>query len=254
VSDTFILLQLSDSHLGAEWGHVDPLRALDSAIAEIGRLPQVPTAVIFTGDLSDRGDPGDYRLIEKRLASLQAPRHYLVGNHDDRAAMRSTLGLEGRGDEPLRWARTFGPLSLVGLDTQRPGRDDGQLDAEQLRWLDHTLQALPDAPTLVATHHPPFLTGVAAADACGVSDSERTRFAEIIGRHRQVVRIICGHGHRGCIASVGTCPAVIAPSIYVQGALDFSDPEAQEPFEPAGFVVHQYASGELRSHFVSVRQ
>ena len=51
-----------------------------------------------------------------------------------------------------------------------------------------------------------------------------------------------------------TRPAVVAPSLYVQGALDFSDPEkADPPLEPGGFVVHQYEGGELRSHFVSIR-
>ena len=65
---TFIMLQLSDAHLGGDWGYVDPLGALDRAIVEVERMPQAPDAVIFTGDLSDRGYQGDYRLIQERLA------------------------------------------------------------------------------------------------------------------------------------------------------------------------------------------
>jgi len=83
-SPTSILLQLTDSHLGGTWGRTEPIRALDETIAAARRLAQAPDAVIFTCDLSDRGDVGDYRMVADRLAAFDVPVHHLVGNHDDR--------------------------------------------------------------------------------------------------------------------------------------------------------------------------
>lgn len=247
-SSTSILLQLTDSHLGGTWGRAEPVRALDETIAAARRLPQAPDAVIFTGDLSDRADVGDYRLVAERLAVFDVPVHYLVGNHDDRANMRAALELPGSGEQPLNWDSDVGPVRLVGLDTHRPGHDGGQLDRERLEWLDRTLAAA-DAPTIVATHHPPFLTGIAAADQCALPADDRVRFAEVLRRHSQVVRVISGHVHRAFAGAVAGRPAVIAPSIYTQGALDFIDPEPELPFDPPGFALHLYAGGALHSHF-----
>jgi len=139
-------------------------------------------------------------------------------------------------------------MRLVGLDTHRPGYDDGQLDGERLEWLDRTLAAA-GAPTIVATHHPPFLPGIAAADQCALPPDDRIRFAEVLRRHSHVLRVISGHVHRGLAGAVAGRPAVVAPSIYRQEALDFINPEPVLPFDPPGFAVHLYAGGELHSHF-----
>jgi ubiquinone/menaquinone biosynthesis C-methylase UbiE len=63
-----------------------------------------------------------------------------------------------RGDgEPVQYAVDLGPLPLVVLDTTRPGEDPGTLDTERLARLDAELAASPEAPTLLAMHHPPPL-------------------------------------------------------------------------------------------------
>jgi Calcineurin-like phosphoesterase len=103
--------------------------------------------------------------VRELLAPLQTPVYVLPGNHDDRRALHRNFGVPGADGEPAQYAVDLGPLRLVVLDTTRPGEDAGALDAELLGWLDAELATSPELPTLLAMHHPPFVTGVPACDA-----------------------------------------------------------------------------------------
>jgi hypothetical protein len=75
---------------------------------------------------------------------------------------------------------------------------------------DRTLAEAPGRPTVVAMHHPPFVTGIGHMDRVGLSGSEA--LAQVIARHPQVERIIAGHLHRPITVRfaktvAGTCPS-----------------------------------------------
>ena len=70
------IVQLTDLHLtrpGETVGGRDPNANLDRALAHA--LEQHPDAetLVITGDLSDRGDRGDYERLKGRLAELPDP-------------------------------------------------------------------------------------------------------------------------------------------------------------------------------------
>jgi Icc protein len=102
-------------------------------------------------------------------------------------------------------------------------------------------------------HHPPVVTGVPAWDAVGLPASDRQALAEMIGRHRQVQCIVSGHVHHAVVCDFAGRLALSAPSTYVQTRLDFESPTIQLTAEPAGFAVHSFVNGALRSHIHSVR-
>lgn len=64
------------------------LRRLAQLLAEIGRSGVRPDALIFTGDLTDIGDPRAYEalrgVVEPFAEALGAPVIWLMGNHDRR--------------------------------------------------------------------------------------------------------------------------------------------------------------------------
>ena len=119
-----------------------------------------------------------------------------LSNHDDRRALSRHFGVPGSDGEPVQYSVDLGPLRLVVLDTTIPGADGGRLDDEQLGWLAGTLAETPDAPTLVAMHHPPFAIGIPAWDAIALLPEDRERLGELLGRHPQVLRVLTGHVHR----------------------------------------------------------
>jgi hypothetical protein len=120
------------------------------------------------------------------------------------------------------------PLRLIALDTTVPDHDYGMMCAERLRWLDETLAAQPASPTLIFMHHPPFRTGVRWMDASGLYGGRLME--EVVSRHRQVVRVACGHIHRpiylawaGTIASTSpsTCHQVPL-NLTAKGGLEYT--------------------------------
>jgi 3',5'-cyclic AMP phosphodiesterase CpdA len=252
VSRPFVLVQLSDPHVGADWQGRDPVAALVAAVEAVRRLPDGPDAVVVTGDLAEHGADAEYEFVRDTVGRLGVPVHALAGNHDDRAALRRAFGLAGAGDEPVQYAADLGPLRLVALDTTVPGEDGGRLDAARLDWLDATLGGAPAQPTLLAMHHPPLRSGVAVWDAIGLPPGDRAALGEVVRRHPQVLRLVAGHLHRTLVGDVGGRAALAVPSTYVQSQLDFGAPTIELGSDPPGFAVHSLRDGELASHVLPV--
>jgi Icc protein len=244
----FLLVQLSDPHIGATWGAGDPKAGLRAAVESVRRLPDAPEAVLMSGDLSDNAADGEYEFVRETLAQLGAPVHVLAGNHDDRDMLRRHFGLPGAVGTPVQYAVDLGPLRLVVLDSTRPGEVPGELDADRLGWLDAELARAPDRLTLLALHHPPVSTGIAAWDELGLPAADRRALGAVLARHPQVRRIVAGHVHRTMAAELVGRTVLAVPSTYVQTRLSFNSDEIESAAEPPGFAVHALLDGELASH------
>ncbi len=131
------------------------------------------------------------------------------------------------------------PVRLIMLDTVVFGSAHGELRDSQLAWLDLTLAAAPDKPTMIGMHHPPFGCGIAHMDKIALREPEA--FAAIVARHSQVKRIVCGHHHRPIFAQLGQAIVSIAPSVAHQVELAF-DPadKGAFTFEPPAFHLHRW--------------
>jgi Icc protein len=249
----FLLVQLSDPHIGVDWGDGDAVPRLAAAVASVRELVPNPDAVLVSGDLVDHGADDEYEQLRELLAPLEAPLHVLPGNHDDRGALRRHFDLPGADDEPVQYTEDLGSLRLVVLDTQRPGDDSGELDAARLEWLADTLAAAPDIPTLLAMHHPPIAIGIPAFDRIGLPPEDRSALRKLVEAHPQVRRIVAGHAHRTVAAELGGRSVLVAPSTYVQSRLDFAMQKIELSDEPRGFAVHAWVDGALVSHVQHVR-
>src|SRR5919204_788816 len=135
----FLLVQLSDPHIGAEWGGGDSVAMLAAAVASVRTLVPNPDAVLISGDLADHAVDLEYEQVRELVAPLQAPLYVLPGNHDDRLALRRHFDVPGADGQPVQYAADLGPLRLVALDSQRTGEESGELDADRLAWLEETL-------------------------------------------------------------------------------------------------------------------
>jgi 3',5'-cyclic AMP phosphodiesterase CpdA len=252
VSDPFLLVHLSDPHIGSDWGGGDAVGRFAAVVEAVRALGTAPEAVLVSGDLTHNAADGEYRQVRELLAPLDASVHVLPGNHDAREAMRRHFELPGAGGEPVQYAVDIGPVRLVVLDTTVPGDDAGELDEARLDWLDGELAAAAGRPTLVAMHHPPLLTGIPVMDRVGLAAESRDALAAVLDRHDHAVRILAGHMHRSIAGDVAGRPVVVAPSCYLAVELDFDAQQIVATGEPPGFAVHALLDGRLISHVVAV--
>jgi 3',5'-cyclic AMP phosphodiesterase CpdA len=196
-------------------GRVDTAAALARAVVAVNALPQPVDAVIVSGDLVDSGKPAQYQHLRSLLAPLASPVYLLPGNHDDRGALRAAFPDHGYLRDArrayLHYAVALGDLRLVVLDTSVAGATHGEIDAAQLADLDATLAAVPDMTTIVAMHHPPFRTLIERMDDYGLQRGG-PGLAEVLARHPQVDRIVCGHLHRSIVARFAGRPVMTSPS------------------------------------------
>jgi 3',5'-cyclic-AMP phosphodiesterase len=239
------LVQMTDLHVVARdqlcYGRVPTNAQLAQAVAHINALDPRPDAIIVSGDLTDHGHPDEYDLLRELLKPLIPPAFVVPGNHDRREVLLKAFAGENYMPPPdapfVNYVIDRFPLRLIGLDSTVPNRDDGMICEERLRWLDDTLSAQPNRPTVIFMHHPPFRTGVQWMDASGL---HRSRIMEqVVLRHRQVVRVACGHIHRPIhVAWAGTI-ASTAPSTCHQVPLNLTGRGGLEYItEPRAVKVH----------------
>ena len=177
-----VVVQLSDSHVGATWVDMDPVASLTAVIEQVRRLEPSPDAIVLSGDLAEHGSDSEYEQLAALLDAIEAPRYVLPGNHDDRDALRRHFGAPGAAGTPVQYAVDLGRLRILMLDSTRAGADTGQFDAERLGWIESALAEDPGTPTLLAMHHPPLMTVAPAADAIGFPDADRAALADLVGR------------------------------------------------------------------------
>lgn len=252
MSKPTLLVQLSDLHIGGSENEMDPLPRLETVIAAVRSLPNRPDAVLVSGDLTDDGAPAGYEIARKILALLNVPVHVIPGNHDDRARLREVFALPGAGDEPVNYSVDVGELRLVAFDSIVPGQDPGDFPPEQLRWLDRELAAEPEAPTLLALHHPPLATGIPEWDQINLLAPQREALAEVVSRHPQLRAIVGGHLHRVAVSALAGRPVLSAPSTYWQVRPDFEEGDEIQVVDTPGFAIHALRDGELYSQAESV--
>lgn len=244
-----LVCQISDLHVRQPgeltYRRVDCAAMLERCVQEILRLQQRPDVVIATGDLVERGLAAEYAHLRQLLAPLPMPVYMIPGNHDERGALRESFPDHAylRQWPPfVQYVIEDWPLRIVALDTLIPGQGGGELCDERLGWLERTLAAQPDKPTLVIMHHPPFPTLISHMDKPGLPGTDA--LARVIARHPQVERVLCGHLHRPIQVRFGGTLASTCPSPAHQVALNF-EPDAPLTFamEPPGFQLHAWREG-----------
>jgi 3',5'-cyclic AMP phosphodiesterase CpdA len=245
-----LLAQISDLHIkrpGAlAYRRVDTAAYLRRCVERLSAFAPRLDAVVVTGDLVDMGSIVEYEALKSLLAPLAMPVYLLVGNHDDRAALRQVFSDHAylhTGGEFVHYAVDLGPLRLVALDSQTPRQSGGQLCEARLTWLDAQLAASQGKPVVLALHHPPFVSGIDHMDRQRLDAESARRLAAIVNRYPNVERVICGHVHRPIFTRFGGTIASAVPAPAHQVALDLRE-NAPSAFrlEPPAFAVHRYTA------------
>lgn len=241
-------LRVSETNMFAE-------RAVDRLI----RMTPRPEAVLITGDLADTGDPKEYKTAAWILDRLPMPWFAIPGNHDSSVEMREAFAetewaTQMADETTVQFRVDVGSLTVIGLDTSVAGKAHGALPADRLAFLEQSLNAAPDRPTIVALHHPPVATGIGHMDNSMLREPEE--LAAVLQGHPQIALIVCGHQHRPITARFAGHAVMVAPGVAHQIEFDLSDggPSAFN-FDPPAFLVHKWSEDSgLVSHMAYVER
>jgi len=216
------LLHLSDTHLLAAdkllYGSIDPAEHLATLLDELKESDARPEAIIVTGDLADRGEPDAYlrlrELMDPVALRLGTQVIWVMGNHDDRRAMRQHLLGEMPTTRPFDRVHDVNGLRVIALDTSVPGRHHGEIDGEQLDWLAEELASPAPHGTVLAMHHPPLPSVLDLAVSVELHD--QPALAEVLAGS-DVRSIIAGHLHYSSTGTFAGIPVSVASaSCYTQ--------------------------------------
>lgn len=251
----FVLGQISDLHVLAAQGD-EPFDTNGNVRRAFEKIASYqPDLILATGDLANDARPEEYAALAPLLADPPAPLFLVPGNHDNRDLLRAAfpghLYLPRQGK--LSYTIETFPLRLVVFDSAEQGKTGGTFAEADAQWLEATLAAAPGAPTIVALHHPPFLSHERLFDR--ISLDGREAFAAVIGRHRQVQLVIAGHHHRAVVGRVAHAPAVVAPATaYTYSMALREDQKIGVKSPEAAFALHVWDALDAPpvSHFIAL--
>ncbi|WP_295100974.1 metallophosphoesterase [uncultured Microbacterium sp.] len=224
-SHTFV--HISDTHLPGERAPLygsgaDADENLASVLSRLVSSGLRPDALLFTGDLADRGDASSYRRLRELVApaveALGCEVVWAMGNHDERGAMRAELGLDletpvsgtaGAGSDAVVEVRWFGGMRVIVLDSTVPGQHWGRVDEAQLEWLAAELATPASEGSLLLIHHPPLPTVLDLAVT--VELREQAALAAVLAGS-DVRGILSGHVHHPSFGTFAGIPVAAASS------------------------------------------
>ena len=209
------LLHLSDTHLiaggGRLYGDVDSEARLRELFAEVESSGARPEAIVFTGDLADKGEAEAYAalrtIIEPAAERLGAEVIWVMGNHDDRATFRRELLSQLPTENPVDRVFDINGLRVIALDSTVPGAHHGLVTGDQLDWLAEELSSPAPHGTILAMHHPPVPSVLDLAVL--VELREQSELADVL-RGSDVRSIIAGHLHYSTTATFAGIPVSVA--------------------------------------------
>lgn len=245
------ILHLSDTHLVAGpdplYGAVDSRARLAEIFTRLETSGQKPEAIVFTGDLADKGEPQAYanlRDIVVPVAERMGARLiWAMGNHDSREHFKSALLDEAPDMAPVDRVYMVNGLRIITLDSTVPGYHHGELSGAQLDWLRDVLKTPAPDGTILALHHPPVPS---VQDLTVLVELRHQRDLAAALKGSDVRSIIAGHLHYSTFATFAGIPVSVASATcYTQ---DLSTPGSRGQDAGQGFnMVHVYADSVVHS-------
>ena len=209
---THHVVVLGDPHLPGRH-----LPAKQAVLRTINGWADVDRVVVLGDICEDRGTAEKYAFAKQFFATLTAPTHFLVGNHDyiyedgpnarggrirgnpDSRAAKLRRFREAFGLDEVYSSRRVGNYLLVFLSTDHLRSPHlAQISARQLDWLRAELRRHSTMPTVIFFHAPLRGTLLDFNDRVNKDDyvaQPHAELRELLLRNRQVFLWVAGHLH-----------------------------------------------------------
>ncbi|WP_341394138.1 phosphodiesterase [Arthrobacter sp. G119Y2] len=245
------ILHLSDTHLvggtGPLYGAVDSRAKLEELFSRLEDSGQKPEAIVFTGDLADKGEPQAYAklrdIVLPAAERMGARVIWAMGNHDNRENFKSALLDEAPDMAPVDRVYLVNGLRIITLDTTVPGYHHGELSGAQLTWLRDVLRTPAPEGTVLAMHHPPVPS---VQDLTVLVELRHQRDLAAALEGTDVRSIIAGHLHYSTFATFAGIPVSVASATCYTQDLTTPGTRGQDAGQ-AYNMVHVYEDSVVHS-------
>jgi len=206
-----------DSGLEFLVAEVSPTPRAERAIREIRQLSPAPAFVVFTGDLSDHGQPDEIEQALSILASLDVPVHITRGNHEwhREAFLHAVSGLacyEGARMGTMGFCYAFDGLGArhIVLDSE-----EIHTEGPQFEWFRAQLAALGDTAGLVYIHRNLKRVGYPPSDyRAGFIQHNGEDIIALLQQHPTAQWVIGGHVHLNAWRTAGALNLVSLTALF----------------------------------------
>ncbi len=234
-------------------------KLLTDAINQINEIKNLDF-VLSTGDQVDQPEK---KIVDKYTDIIETskyPWYVLLGNHD--VSVNGGLGKRGyirkfrKMKTPISFTEnmayySFSPndkFTIICLDgtTEKVVTPQGQVDDEQLNWLEDELKASEDKYVIIALHFP-VIEPFKSKDHF-ILEPGRTRLQEIVESHKNVIAVFSGHYHAAKLIKIknkihNSGPAVVQwPNAFREVIITQQDPQ----YLLVNFKWHPVNGKELR--------
>jgi 3',5'-cyclic AMP phosphodiesterase CpdA len=190
-------LQISDSHMGFDKpANPNVTGTLEEAIAKVKALPQKPSFMIHTGDITHLSKPKEFDDADKVISTAGLTVHYVPGEHDiideEVKLYRERYGKNAKG---AGWySFDDGGVHFIGLvnvvNLKAGGL--GTLGDEQLAWLADDLKGKSASTPIVVFAHIPLWV---VYEQWGWGTGDGARALELLKSFGSVT-VLNGHIHQ----------------------------------------------------------
>jgi len=218
--------QISDAHyssantntsyrLTAESGEL-----LQDAINQVNETPDVDF-VMFTGDMINTPYEKELMKFLTYANQLHYPWYAVLGNHDiciggflNKKLYWDILNGHNRNFNFPKTYYSFVPKKgyrVIGLDSIIDNRitANGQIDEEQLKWLDKQLSKSKDDVVLIFVHGP-MVEPLHSSSHATLNSAE---VMKIINKYKNPIAIFSGHYHTTKVTQIGNVLHISTPSL-----------------------------------------
>ena len=195
-------------------------KLLDDAIEQVNEIPNI-NFVMFTGDQIDKPFEKELKAFLPHAQKLSSPWYITFGNHDTCVGGYLTtqvyLNAVKEANPNFNYQKSYysfvpqkGYKAIV-LDTIIRDRitSNGNIDAEQLKWLEAELASAGNDTVLIYTHVP--IIEPIPSEGHRLLNAGEVR--NILEKHKNPIAVFQGHYHAAMIKQIGNVLYVSTPSL-----------------------------------------
>lgn len=195
-------------------------KLLDDAVEQINHTPNV-SFVMFTGDLIDTPFEKELEAFLPYAQKLNAPWYFAFGNHDTCVGGYLTpdlfIQLVKKNNTNFTFDKTYYTFTpqkgykVIVLDSAIRDRItcNGQIDEEQLAWLDNEIKNAPKDVILLFMHHP-IMEPFAGPDHRLLNANE---VEQVLMKYKNPIGVFTGHYHASKIIQKSNILYVNSPAL-----------------------------------------